>query len=181
MSVQTLGIPGAHLLELPRGEDLRGSGIELFRQERFVCDLGRTFIGVQTSLLVNNNGTLRGLHLAEGLRQSKLITCIRGRIRDVLVDLRPTSQAFGKAITVDLCGDSPATVVCPPGVAHGFVSLEADSMVTLTVDVAFADVAEQTIDAFDPDLDIDWSISQDECVRSKRDRSAPRLWTLNLS
>ncbi|MBB1017374.1 dTDP-4-keto-6-deoxy-D-glucose epimerase [Dietzia sp. DQ11-71] len=121
------------------------------------------------------------MHLAEGLRQSKLITCITGKIRDVLVDLRPDSLSFGRAEIVDISGESPATVFCPPGVAHGFIALDPGSIVTLAVDVPFSEVTEQAIDAFDPDLGIDWLMPKEDCVRSERDQSAPQLRSLRLN
>lgn len=175
MTTRELGIVDALVISLPGGEDERGKGIEFFRQDRVSDALGYEFTPVQIALLQNNRGALRGLHLASGVRQGKLITCVTGRIWDVLVDLRPVSPTRGHYAAVELSGARSESVYCPPGVAHGFVTLNPDSIVTLTVDVPFADVAERSIDAFDPDLAIPWPLVEEECIRSERDQSAPPL------
>lgn len=175
MNTRLLSVAGALTFDLPGGQDERGQGVELFRANRVTEALGRRFIPVQTSLLHNRVGTLRGLHLAAGLRQGKLITCVSGKIWDVLVDLRPNSPTAGMYAGVELSGACPESLYCPPGVAHGFLSLTPGSIVTLTVDVPFVEAPEKTIDAFDPDLGIPWPLSKSECIRSERDRSAPTL------
>lgn len=168
-----LGIPGAFLIKLPKSEDLRGAGLGLFRQDAVSSIAGVSFVAAQSSMLRNHFGTLRGLHLAQHSQQTKVVTCVNGRIRDALVDCRSDSPTFGRSVVVDCLGSSPSAVICPPGVAHGFVSLEPDSIVILTVDVYFDSVPEKVVNAFDTDLGIDWLIPENECIRSERDRSAP--------
>ena len=172
MNYRPLEIAGAFAVALPGGSDERGRGIELFHGGRWEGLIGHEFVVSQTSLLHNNEGTLRGLHLAEGGLQSKLITCVSGQIWDVLVDLRPGSQTHGVHAVVEMSGTDPTTVFCPPGVAHGFVSMSNDAIVTLTVNVPFAVVPERAIAAFDPELGIPWPVSEAECVRSERDQNA---------
>ena len=173
MTTRLLDVAGALVFDLPGGEDKRGRGVELFREDRVTEALGRNFVPVQTSLLHNNEGTLRGLHLAAGLRQGKLITGVAGQIWDVLFDFRPGSPTRGLYAGVELSGAHPESIYCPPGVAHGFVSLASNSIVTLTVDVLFSGVPEYAIEAFDSELGIPWPVPESACVRSDRDMSAP--------
>lgn len=172
MNHRPLEIAGAFAVSLPTGLDERGRGVELFHVGRWEDLIGREFGVAQTSLLHNNKGTLRGLHLAEGGLQSKLITCVSGQIWDVLVDFRPDSPSHGIHAVIEMSGTDPTSVFCPPGVAHGFVCMSNDALVTLTVDVPFESVPERAIAAFDPELGISWPVSEADCVRSERDRNA---------
>lgn len=129
----------------------------------------------QVSVLKNHKGTLRGFHVAEFPGHNKLVSCLQGRVMDVLIDVRPHSPTFRSVAKVELNGERPEAVVCPAGVAHAFMSLTEGALVTVGVDAAFDAVAERTFDALDPELGVDWPVTSAPPIRSERDASAPTL------
>jgi dTDP-4-dehydrorhamnose 3,5-epimerase len=117
-------------------------------------------------------GTVRGMHYQRPpMAQSKLMTVLRGRIMDVVVDLRSNSPNFGRAMSIELAADG-ALLFIPAGFAHGYCTLEPDVLVHYKVDAPYSPAHEGTIDWQDPDLAIDWPVSATEAVMSPRDRGA---------
>ncbi|ACV06860.1 dTDP-4-dehydrorhamnose 3,5-epimerase [Kytococcus sedentarius] len=129
----------------------------------------------QVSVLTNRRGALRGFHVAEHPGHTKLITCAAGAVWDVLIDLRQDSPTFRGVAEVHVEGSDPTAVLCPAGVAHGFLSLTEGSVVLIGVDDNFAGVTEHGFDALDPALGVRWPLPDDDFIRSARDASAPPL------
>lgn len=172
MKFVALGIPGAYLLETESHRDERGLFARTFDATEFAArGLAAQF--VQTSLSVNRSrGTLRGLHWqATPHGEAKLIRCPRGRIYDVLIDLRPESHIFRQHLAVELSASAANAVYLPPGIAHGFLTLEDDSEVHYAMSAPFVPEAARGLRYDDPALGIVWP----EPVRviSERDRSWP--------
>jgi len=122
-------------------------------------------------------GTLRGLHLQRAPHgETKLVRCTRGEIFDVVVDLRPDSPTFGHFHSEHLSDDNETSVVLPPGVAHGFVSLAPDSEVWYQMSVAYAPDATAGVRWDDPELAIPWpSPGPTDLTISEQDRALPSL------
>jgi dTDP-4-dehydrorhamnose 3,5-epimerase len=130
---------------------------------------------LQHSLSTNvHRGTLRGLHLqAEPHAESKLVRCVRGSVFDVVADVRPGSATFGAWAGVDLReGDGKALFV-PPGCAHGFQTLEADSHVLYLIDQPYEPAAAGGVRWDDPTLAVRWPLPPGPM--SERDLSLPLL------
>jgi len=112
------------------------------------------------SLAISNNeaaGTLRGLHFQYGIySEEKIIKCIRGKIFDVVVDLRRDSKTFGRWSSLVLTEDEPKTIFLPIGIAHGFQSLEDASQVFYGITKKYDPENSSTIRFDDSDLNIDW-------------------------
>jgi dTDP-4-dehydrorhamnose 3,5-epimerase len=110
-------------------EDERGHFRRIFSASEEVGSSSLIF--VQTSISFNREkSTLRGLHYqSRPSREWKYISCIQGSIFDVLVDLRSISPTFGKVQSIELSSKKPFSLLVPPGVAHGFQTLEHDSLV----------------------------------------------------
>ena len=103
-----------------------------------------------------NIGTLRGLHFqVNPFAEEKLITCIQGAVYDVIVDLRPSSTTFGKWASFKLSGDDLLQIYLPKGVAHGFQTLEPNSIVQYCLSTRYAPEYSYVINPYG-DLDISW-------------------------
>lgn len=174
MRFVALGVPGAYLVEIEPHADERGAFARTFCAREF----GRRGLAdrlVQTSLSLNaRRGTLRGLHWqAAPHEEAKLVRCVRGRIYDVLVDVRRDSHAFRQHVAVELSADARNAVYVPPGVAHGFLTLEDDCEVHYAMSEFHAPDAARGARWDDPALGIVWP--EPVAVVSERDRAWPDL------
>ena len=137
--------------------DNRGWFTESFN-EKFLNEIDRNirFIQDNHSLSIKK-GTLRGLHFqAKPYEQTKLIRCTRGRIFDVVVDLRKKSNTYLKWYGIELSAKNKKMLYIPKGFAHGFITLVANSEVQYKVDNHYQKNSEFTIKYDDSHLDIRW-------------------------
>lgn len=119
-------------------------------------------------------GAIRGLHLqAEPHSEAKLIRCLRGRVWDVAVDLRPASVTYGLWHGVELCPEQANAILIPEGCAHGFQVLEPCSELLYLHSGAWVPEAEIGVRWDDPQLAIAWPLPVSDL--SDRDRSLPLL------
>lgn len=122
---------------------------------------GLDFEPRQTSLSRNTSShTLRGMHYAT-IPEAKLVRCVRGRIFDVAVDLRPQSVSFCKWVGVELDPRNANALFIPSGVAHGFLTLEADSDVLYQIDRVYAPGFDAGVRWDDPCFAIKWPATPD--------------------
>lgn len=125
MIFEALAIPGAFLVAPEPREDARGHFARLWCRDEFAAqgihaDLVQASVSHNTTL-----GTLRGLHFQwPPSHEAKIVRCERGRIFDVLVDLRPDSPAFGRHVATVLDEQTRNALFVPAGVAHGFQTLD---------------------------------------------------------
>lgn len=174
MIFRDLAIPGAfEVLPETRG-DARGSFERIFCADEFGAR-GLATIWVQMNLSVTRGaGTLRGMHFQRPPHaEVKLIRAIRGRVHDVIVDLRAGSPTFGRHVAVVLDADLRNAVYVPAGFAHGFQSLTDDAEMIYAHSAAYAPGAEGGVQALDPALGIDWPLPVAQ--RSPRDEGLPGL------
>jgi dTDP-4-dehydrorhamnose 3,5-epimerase len=150
-------------------QDERGYFLESYRQPSYLEEGLPLF--VQDNLSFSKRNTLRGLHYQTDPGQAKLVTCLLGKILDVVVDLRPDSSTFGEWEAVELDGDSHAQFFIPVGFAHGYCSLTDTTLVQYKVSALYDPKAERSIRWNDPDLKIDWPIS--DPILSPRDAMSP--------
>lgn len=119
-------------------------------------------------------GTLRGLHFQQAPHaEMKLVSCIRGRVFDVAVDLRRGSPTFARWHGEILAADDGAAMLLPEGCAHGFQALSHDVELVYCHSRAYASVAEGGFNALDERLAIAWPAAITEM--SERDRNLPRM------
>jgi dTDP-4-dehydrorhamnose 3,5-epimerase len=169
-----LDIPGVVLI-MPRVfTDARGSFLETYRRAEFETG-GIAGEFVQDNLArTTGKGTVRGLHFQKPPHaQAKLVQCLRGRVYDVAVDLRPGSATLGKFVSMELSNDPPVLLYVPRGFAHGYQTLTDDVEVLYKVDAEYAPAAESGVLWNDPKLAIPWPIA--EAVVNERDRGWPGL------
>jgi dTDP-4-dehydrorhamnose 3,5-epimerase len=113
-----------------------------------------------------NVGIIRGLHFQiEPFAEEKLITCVQGAIFDVVVDLRPISKTFGMWASTELSMKNPSILYLPKGIAHGFQTLEPNSIVIYSLSSPYSSDFSCAINPFG-ELGIDWPLE----VRSISDR-----------
>ena len=128
---------------------------------------------VQCSLSFNpRRGTLRGMHYQEGPHgEGKLVRCTRGRIHDVALDLRRDSATFRHHVAVELSAENRLALYLPPGVAHGFLTLEDGCEVVYQMSEFFDPAAGRGVRFDDPAFGIAWPAPVE--LVSARDRSYP--------
>lgn len=123
---------------------------------------------------------VRGLHFQRPpFAQAKLVTVLAGAIMDVVVDLRPHSPDFGRATLLQLSASSNSQLFVPVGFAHGFCSLQPETLVHYKVSAPYAPGSEGGIIWNDPDLGIEWPFTMAEVLVSEKDAAWPRLRDLN--
>ena len=155
-----------------RVEDERGHFARLWCRESFAL-AGLHFEIEQTSASYNHRaGTLRGLHFAwPPAQEGKLVRCARGRLHDVLLDLRPDSATFGQSLAVVLDAEEHNAVYLPPGVAHGFQTLLDHTEVHYMMSEAYRPNLSDGVRFDEPQFDIQWPLPV-TCI-SERDRTYP--------
>ncbi len=120
--------------------------------------------------------TLRGLHYqAPPHAQTKLVRVARGRVLDVIVDVRPSSPTYMTHVAEELTAASGEQLLAPRGCLHGFITLEPNTEVIYKVDAHYDREADGAVRFDDPDLAIDWRAPRDLIVLSEKDASAPLL------
>lgn len=126
--------------------------------------------------LSSNVGTVRGLHYQSPPHaQDKLVRCGRGALLDVAVDIRKDSPTYGEWIGVKLSAENGKQLLIPKGFLHGFVTLEPDTEILYKCSDYYAPECDGVIRFDDPGIGIDWGISPDKAVLSKKDATAPFL------
>jgi dTDP-4-dehydrorhamnose 3,5-epimerase len=184
MTIRELTVPGAWEITPRLRADSRGMFFEWFTDAEFTGFAGHRFDLHQANCSVSSAGVLRGLHFAElPPSQAKYVTCLRGAVFDVVVDIRVGSPTFGQWDGVRLDDRNRRSVYIAEGLAHGFLALQDDSTVMYLCSAGYAPDREHTIRAIDPALGIDWpgTVFGGEVVLSDRDRDAPTLAEVRAS
>jgi dTDP-4-dehydrorhamnose 3,5-epimerase len=172
MKITHLPLSGAHLVELEPVADERGFFARTWCAEEFrTYGLNPTL--AQCSISFNKRrGTLRGLHYQEEPHaEAKLVRCTAGAIQDVILDLRPASNSFGKWFAVELTSANRKMLYVPEGLAHGFQTLIDDTEVFYQISVNYHPESGRGVRWNDPLFGIEWPI-QDPTI-SRRDQSFP--------
>jgi dTDP-4-dehydrorhamnose 3,5-epimerase len=174
--VHYLAIADVKLIKTPRISDARGYFCETFQREDFAAQgLDIDFLQDNQSCS-NRPGTVRGLHFQRApFAQTKLIRVLRGRIFDVAVDLRRSSPSFGSHVAVELSSEGDEQLLIPAGFAHGFCTLEPDTVVFYKVDQVYSAAHDGGVNWADPELRIKWPVAAAEAILSEKDCQLPML------
>ena len=122
---------------------------------------------------------MRGLHYqAKPYGQAKLVRCVKGRIYDVAVDIRPNSKTFGQYVKVELSEENKQMLFIPEGFAHGFVVLSEEAELLYKASGEYSPRADRGILWSDENIDIDWEIDF-EPILSEKDKIQPKLTEIN--
>jgi len=180
MKIETYDIPGIMLI-IPRHiGDERGYFSETFRADFFGGHVGDyTFVQENESLSAQV-GTIRGLHFQiQPHAQGKLVRCTSGAVFDVAVDIRHGSPTYGHWISELLTPENGKQLWMPPGFAHGFCSLEPDSVIAYKVACSYYDLeCDKGLAWDDPAIGIRWPDVADTQTLSTKDQQQPLLTDL---
>lgn len=181
MQVRELAVPGALEITPKQFPDARGVFLEWFRTETFEEHVGHRLDLQQANLSVSAAGVLRGIHFADvPPGQAKYVTCPRGAVLDVVVDIRVGSPTFGAWDSVLLDDVDRRAIYLPEGLGHAFLSLEDGSTVAYLCSTGYSPGREHGIHPLDPEIGITWP-TQDRAGRplapqlSDKDAVAPGL------
>ncbi len=168
------GLDGAMIIEPDIFGDARGWFYESYSKTKLEQ------LGIYADFVQDNRsysaqkGTLRGLHCqTEPKAQSKLLTCLRGAILDVAVDIRKGSPTYMKWTSVELSGENKRMFFIPKGCLHGFVTLTPDVEVSYKVDEYYSPENDRSIRFDDPSIGVDWGVENP--ILSAKDENAPLL------
>jgi dTDP-4-dehydrorhamnose 3,5-epimerase len=157
MNIIKTALSGVLIIEPKLFGDPRGFFLETFQAERY-AEAGIPGPFVQDNLSRSSYGVLRGLHLQNPNAQGKLVTVLRGSVRDVAVDIRRGSPTFGRHVSVELSEDNRRQFWVPRGFAHGFVVLSDSADFLYKCDALYSPKDELIVRWDDPGLGIDWGI-----------------------
>ncbi|MEY8020367.1 dTDP-4-dehydrorhamnose 3,5-epimerase [Muriicola sp. SD30] len=161
--------------------DNRGEFFESFNKRDLEKALGQPLSFVQDNHSVSKKGVLRGLHFQTGHRaQAKLVRVLKGEVLDVVVDLRKESPSYKNVFKTILSEKNKQMLFIPKGMAHGFLSLEDDTVFVYKCDEYYDNQSESGIIFNDPDLNINWGFPSDKIVLSEKDRKLARLKDVKL-
>lgn len=160
---------GAYVVELEPQKDERGYFARSFCREEF-AQRGLKSEFAQCSVSLNHRrGTLRGMHYQmKPHQEAKLVRCTRGRMQDVIVDLRTVSPSFKQWLAVELSADNCRMLYVPEGFAHGFLTLADDTEVFYQISEVHHPESARGFRWNDPAFDIAWP--EQVQVISDRDR-----------
>jgi len=181
MQTRELTVPGAYELTPTMFTDPRGVFLEWFRSDDLQEIAGHPLDLQQANCSVSSAGVLRGIHFADvPPGQAKYVTCPKGAVLDVVVDVRVGSPTFGAWDSVLLDDVDRRAIYIPEGLGHAFLSLEDDSTVMYLCSTGYAPGREHGIDPLDHEIGITWPThgrdgSELSLVLSDKDREAPSL------
>ena len=169
-------ITGVLLLTPTKHEDQRGFLSETYRWDVLAAE-GVKFDFVQDNhVCTKQAGVLRGLHFQIAPKtQGKLVRCSKGAILSVAVDLRTGSPTYRRHVAVELSADNWQQLWVPPGFAHGYITLRAESDAIYKTTEYYAPDCDRGIAWDDPELGIDWKIEVGKVILSDKHRRQPRL------
>jgi dTDP-4-dehydrorhamnose 3,5-epimerase len=171
MKVKETGFNGLFALEPDVFEDHRGYFFESWNREKFrEYGLDENFL--QDNQSMSGANVLRGLHFQlPPWQQGKLVRVISGSVVDVAVDLRRNEPTYGKHFKYTITSKQKNMLWLPPGFAHGFLTLEPNTIFFYKCTQVYNKESEASIAWFDPDLNIDWGVENP--MVSEKDKVAP--------
>ncbi|TDE96107.1 dTDP-4-keto-6-deoxy-D-glucose epimerase [Occultella glacieicola] len=181
MNLRELSVPGAWEITPTLMGDPRGVFLEWFKDERFVETVGHSLDLKQANCSVSAAGVLRGIHFADvPPSQAKYVTCARGAVLDVVVDIRVGSPTFGQWDSVLLDDVDRRAIYLSEGLGHAFLSLEDDSTVLYLCSAGYAPGREHGVHPLDPAIGIEWPTTSRTGapltpLLSEKDAAAPSL------
>lgn len=171
-------IPGVVVIEPDVHGDHRGYFMETYSTSNFHA-LGIDNVFVQDNMsFTAKKGTLRGLHFQnDPMAQAKLVSCTKGTVIDVAVDIRKGSPTYKQWVAVELSAENKKMFFIPRGFAHGFLTLTDDVEFRYKVDNLYSKEHDRGIRYDDPSVNVDWGglLNGIEPILSDKDKNGPTL------
>jgi dTDP-4-dehydrorhamnose 3,5-epimerase len=162
-------LPGVRVLQPRLFEDVRGRFVKTYQADAFQA-AGIDFVPHQEFYSVSTRGVLRGMHFqVPPAAHQKLVYCSRGRVLDVVLDLRKGSPGFGHAYSRELTAETAELLFIPKGLAHGFLALEDDSTMVYQMDTVYTPECDAGI--LWNSFGFDWPVAKP--ILSERDKAFP--------
>lgn len=184
MKVIKTEIPEVLIIETDVFGDHRGYFTETYNKKRYE-DNGITTEFIQDNMSFSSQiGTLRGLHYQKApYAQSKLVSCSKGKVIDVAVDIRKGSPTYGKYVACELSEENHRQFFIPRGFAHGFLTISENVEFRYKCDNLYNKESEGSIRYDDPTINIDWGslLNGIEPVLSEKDKNAPTIKDCNAN
>ena len=169
MEVIKTAIDGLVIIEPKIFKDARGYFFESFSQLEFEEKVSPIRF-VQDNESMSSYGVIRGLHFQKPpYSQSKLVRCVKGRVLDVVVDIRKGSPTYGQHVAVELSEENHRELFIPRGFAHGFAVLSETAVFQYKCDNFYTPEADCGISIKDEELGIDWHIPIENAILSEKD------------
>ncbi len=162
------------ILEPSVFKDERGVFIETFNEDTFKKVTGLSTNFVQDNQSKSTKGVLRGMHYQTGeFAQAKLVRAAKGRVLDIVVDIRSDSKTFGQHFSIILDDVDHKQLFVPRGFAHGFITLSETSIFAYKCDNLYHKEAEGGILFNDATLQLDWHLPHEQLIVSAKDAALP--------
>ena len=175
---EKLEIDGVILVKPKVLGDTRGFFMESYKKSEFSRN------GIDVEFVQDNHSkssfkVLRGLHYqAKPKAQAKLVRCSKGKIYDVVVDLRKNSKTYSKWLKVELSEENKHMLFIPEGFAHGFVVLSQEAELIYKASEEFSPELDRGVLYNDEEINVDWGIDFDP-ILSEKDKKQPKLSEIN--
>lgn len=175
MKVINTKLDGLYIIKPVVYSDERGYFFESYRDDIFKKKIGNINF-IQENESYSTKGILRGLHFqTEPYAQAKLVRCIKGKVLDVVVDIRKKSKTFGKYKSFLLSEHNKLQLFIPKGFAHGFIVLSNEAIFSYKVDNLYYPENDSGILWCDKDLNIDWVLEKKDIIVSQKDSKLKSL------
>ena len=178
LSIETTSFRDLLVLHPRQFEDHRGLFFESFNEARFRIQTGLNITFVQDNISHSAKYVLRGMHFqASPKSQAKLVTIIAGSVLDVVVDLRRTEPTYGQWFSMELSAANGKQLFIPEGFAHGFLTLEDQTIFHYKCSNYYSPEAERSLLWKDPAIGIQWPVAAP--ILSDKDAEAPLFHELD--
>jgi dTDP-4-dehydrorhamnose 3,5-epimerase len=176
MKVAETEFPEVKVISPTRFGDDRGWFEEIYRQDILAAAGIRDVFVQDNASFSTSRGTVRGMHFqTPPSAQAKLVRVLVGSVLDVVVDLRLSSTTYGRHVTIEIDAKLGRLVYIPSGFAHGFCTLEANTLVFYKVSTPYDSRCDRSFAWNDPALGIEWPVTASDAILSAKDRAAPEL------
>lgn len=176
--VEKKEIEGIVIFETHVFHDERGYFMEFYNEKKFKKNILENLSFKQDNISCSKKNVLRGMHFQlPPFEQGKLVQVIKGKALDVVVDLRKGSKTFGEHLRIELSGNNKKKLWIPPGFAHGFLSLENDTILSYKCTNYYSKDHEMDLLWNDENLNIDWGIENP--IISEKDKVATKFENFN--
>ncbi|MAM27666.1 MAG: dTDP-4-dehydrorhamnose 3,5-epimerase [Flavobacteriaceae bacterium] len=174
MEIQQTHLEGCFILKPRVFKDNRGLFSETYNKKTFTEVTGLDIDFVQDNQSFSSYGVVRGMHFQTGeMAQAKLVRAAKGKVLDIVVDVRKGSKTFGEHVSVILDDVEQKQLFVPRGFAHGFVTLSEKSVFAYKCDNYYDKASEGGIIYNDATLALDWHLPEKDIIVSEKDKELP--------